>query len=355
MKKFPKPWFRPERGVWYVTLAGKQHNLGENKDEAFRAYHALMGKEPKALSSDSVLGILDRFLKWCHQNRKPRTYEWYQWRLQEFATHLKNAGLISLTVSGIKPFHLDDWLQPKSEWSSGTKHGMAKAVQRAFSWAAKRGHIDRSPIAHYEKARAGKRTEIVLPDDFTAILSHANPAEFRDLIETAWETGARPQEMTAIEGRHVDLKHGRWIFPPDESKGDIWPRIVYLNAKALEITRRLMKKHPTGPLFRNSKGAAWGPFSVNNAFRRLQLAMGRTKLQEPPQDARLARKLAMKEGKKYCLYTLRHSWADRALKSGLDALTVAILMGHRDPSMLTKVYQHLSQSPDYLAAAARKL
>ncbi len=57
---------------------------------------------------------------------------------------------------------------------------------------------------------------------------------------------------------------------------------------------------------------------------------------------------------KYSLYLLRHSWATRALQSGLDALTVAVLMGHSDPSTLSKVYQHLAHNPDYLKSQAEK-
>ena len=65
-------------------------------------------------------------------------------------------------------------------------------------------------------------------------------------------------------------------------------------------------------------------------------------------------KLAKEHAPKYCLYTLRHSWATHALAKGIDALTVAILLGHRDPSTLAKVYQHLSQSPEYLREQARR-
>jgi site-specific recombinase XerD len=52
------------------------------------------------------------------------------------------------------------------------------------------------------------------------------------------------------------------------------------------------------------------------------------------------------------LYALRHSWATNALKNGVDALTVAILMGHRDPSTLARTYQHLSHNPEHLLAQA---
>jgi hypothetical protein len=38
----------------------------------------------------------------------------------------------------------------------------------------------------------------------------------------------------------------------------------------------------------------------------------------------------------------------------VDALTCAILMGHRDPSTVSKVYQHLSQSPDFLRGQAKR-
>lgn len=30
--KYPKPWYRPARGVWYVTIDGKQFNLGPVAD-----------------------------------------------------------------------------------------------------------------------------------------------------------------------------------------------------------------------------------------------------------------------------------------------------------------------------------
>jgi len=33
--RFPKPWYREPRGLWYVTLGGKQHNLGADREQAF--------------------------------------------------------------------------------------------------------------------------------------------------------------------------------------------------------------------------------------------------------------------------------------------------------------------------------
>jgi integrase len=74
------------------------------------------------------------------------------------------------------------------------------------------------------------------------------------------------------------------------------------------------------------------------------------------QEARrkLANRSACSLVPNYSLYALRHAWATHALQRGVDPLTVAILMGHRDPSMLARVYQHLSLNPNHLLQQARK-
>jgi hypothetical protein len=101
MPHFPKPFFKKGRGVWYVEIERKQHNLGPDEDEAFRRYHQLMAKpRPKAVSADSVLGIIDVFLEWCSTHTRPDTYRWYRDRLQEFAAQIDR----SLTVGQLRPY-----------------------------------------------------------------------------------------------------------------------------------------------------------------------------------------------------------------------------------------------------------
>jgi integrase len=404
-----KPFYKPSRDTWYVEVGGKQHSLGRHPEhlpkpkkparkggdwnpppEIREAYHRFMS-EPAAAevvavapapAGNSLLGVFEKFQDWVEGHRKPETAEWYRWRLQEFVTYLKGQGLAHIAVADLKPFHLDDWLaKKKPQWASGTRHGMARAVMRALSWAVKKGHIRTSPVAHYEKPRAGKRKVVLSPERFEEIRQLVNEP-FRSLLEVTWETGCRPQESLAVEARHVDLENGRRVFPPDEAKGETWPRVVYLPDHALAITRRLMAEHPTGPLFRNSDGLPWTTDAVNCGFQRLQVALGRKRIQElglvPSKLPRirgadrrdlarrrqhlaavLARRkeilrLAVRHGKKYCLYVLRHSWATHALTRGVDALTVAILLGHRHPGQLASTYQHVSEAPEYLREQARR-
>jgi integrase len=389
MAHSPHPFFRRPRKLWYVEIHKHQYLLGKHPEgapppkknkkglwtppkpilEEFRrvmAEHYSQELPVKARPQPErpmVAEVLERFLAWCNEHRAAETYEWYRWRLQLFDQSLVDK---SLLVTDLRHFHLDKLLADHPGWSSGMKHGACRALMRAFRWAKKKGHIDTNPLADYEKPRPGKRTVVIRPEQFEEIVSLAGSQNFKDLLEVTWETGCRPQESLAVEARHVDLPNQRWFFPPDEAKGEEWPRIVYLTETALVITRRLMDERPEGPLFRNRDGNPWTPFAVNCAFRRIQIRMGTRILKAegllPAPDKALTKwqrrqqleKLATKEAPKYCLYHLRHSWLDRALKRGLDVLTCAILMGHRDPSTITKVYQHLSQSPEYLRDAARK-
>ena len=209
-------------------------------------------------------------------------------------------------------------------------------------------------VADYEKARPGKRNKVISSETFAEILSFGGCEEFADLLIFTWETAARPQESLVVEARHIDLKNSRFVFPPDEAKGEQWPRVLYLTEKAQEIIRRLLLKHPEGQLFRNTDGLPWTTEAVNCGFTRLQIKMGTKQLvglglmpkrakkgTATPQKRKAFLKLAKQHAPKFCLYTLRHSWATHALAKGIDSLTVAILLGHRDPSTLAKVYQHV--------------
>jgi len=386
MPRHPKPWYWQARRCWCVTLHGVRHNLGPDKAAAFDQFHRLMTqpKEKRVVRGDSLVAIIDAFLEWSRKHRSPHTYEWYRYRLQRFAEIHPH-----LNASQLRPFHVQEWLNSLDGLSSGSRRNHCRAIKRTLQWAFQQGYVDHNPIAHLEQPAGGKREQVISPAEFETMLTLIPDQDFRDLLLVTWETGCRPQESLGVEARHVDLTHSRWVFPQTESKGGI-PRIVYLTGSALDITRRRMARFAQGKLFRNSNGQAWTTDAVNCAFIRLQIKMGRQEMQKrgievkesavrelarrlaPTRLAagvpvakskselfgearrKLATRLACSLAQKYSLYALRHSWATHALERGLDSLTVAVLMGHRDPSTLAKVYQHLSHSPVYLLEQAQR-
>jgi integrase len=73
----------------------------------------------------------------------------------------------------------------------------------------------------------------------------------------------------------------------------------------------------------------------------------------------LARRRAVNEsarqaGVRLNLYAFRHSRITEALVNGLDAVTVSVLAGHQDTTMLSRHYAHLTQKHEHLRQAARK-
>ena len=386
MPHFPKPFYRKPRKLWYVQIDGVQHNLGPDEAAAFTAYHDLMRmpKEKRTAPADSVVLIIDAFLDYTQKHRAADTYEWYQSRLQLFARRYPD-----LLVSDLKPFHVQDWIDSYPNLSSGSKRNFCRSIMRAMRWAEKQGRIDKSPIAHFEKPAGGKRERVISDVEWQDLLTLVPDENFRDLLVVTWETGCRPQESLIVEARHVDLQNSRWVFPVSESKTDL-PRVIYLTDAALEITKRLMERFPTGPLFRNSAGKPWTTDAVNCSFIRIQIRMGLRVMNEQgieiaksqveifakslnptrkvkgkivpksktamTEEARtkLRYREAVKHAPKFCLYTIRHTWINRMLISGVDALTVAILAGHSDPSTLAKCYQHLSQNPRFMLEQAKR-
>jgi integrase len=387
MAHFPKPFFKKARGVWYVEINRRQINLGPDKDKAFHQYHQLMTAPPErtqTVRGDSIVSVIDAFLEWCQKHRSPDTYEWYRSRLERFAKRYP-----TLTTTELRPYHVQEWIDGMESVSSGTKRNYCRSVKRAMRWAKRQGYIDRNPIADMEQPKAGKRETVISQKDFDGLLGRIPDRSFRDLLITTWETGCRPQESLRVEARHVDLANCRWVFPESEGKGDLL-RVVYLTDRAVEITQRLLLQYPEGKLFRNSNGRPWTTEAVNCAFIRLQIKIGTEAVQKRGEDLderevrefakllsptrvvrgvavpkterdlylearrKLRYRLACQLAPKYSLYVLRHSWATHALERGVDALTVAVLMGHRDPSTLAKVYQHLAHNPSYLREQAKR-
>jgi integrase len=327
----PKPWFREDRQAWFVTINGERHNLGPDEKQAKRKYHELMAApEPKPSSAQpdnalSVAEIFEKFFDWSQKHRAEKTYEWLQYRIQMFITAL--GGSATMAVAALKPFHVVEWLDKHPTWSGNYRHGIIRAIQRPFNWAVKLGYIDVNPIRHVEKPQPTRREQVITPEQWPAIRDHYHHGDpFRDLLEFAWETGCRPQEIKKIEARHVQMAAHRVLFPKDEAKGKKRPRVIYMTPRAEAILANLLALRPTGLLFLNADGAPWTSYAINCRFCRLKKHLGT----------------------KYGLYAARHGFATRKLEEGIDHLTVAAWMGHADATMLARVYSHVGERDTYL-------
>ena len=349
MARASRPWFRSERQSWCVCLRGKLYNLGLHPDDfpaprkqkgrwnvpqpiLDRYQEVQSGKVTQTVRSGLLVAeVFEKYLDWCQKHRSPRSYEWYQNHIQSFLDSTSDA---RLTTDELKPYHVIEWVDAKPTWGDMHRRGAITAVQRAFTWAEKMGHIQKSPIRHIEKPAPKRREQVLTSIEFDALLIHVRDEAFRDVLVFCWETGCRVQEVRIIEAKHFKAERGRVELPPAQAKGKRRWRLIYLTEKAVTILTRLASANPEGPTFRNTKGNPWTAMQFNNRFCHLQ----------------------PKVGVKYALTSFRHSYATRLLESGCDHLTVSALMGHASGSlMLSDVYSHIGAKTDYLRSELLKV
>jgi integrase len=198
-------------------------------------------------------------------------------------------------VEDLKPLHVQQWLDQKRKksekrvWSNGHCRGVITALKGGFNWAVRMEMISKNPLLGLEKPAPSSRERFLTGKEFDALLAAVKSAAFKCLLQMTWYTGARPQEIARLEARHVRGDHA--VFPKDESKGKERERVIFLVPEAQAIIKKAIEKYPTGPLFRNTRGAAWTKNAISQTFGRLEEELG----------------------EQFCLYTIRHSYAHHAL------------------------------------------
>lgn len=382
MSRPNKPWFRKSNKRWYIWFEGKQVNLGPDKKAAQKQFHELMARsesrEQTRTTKLTLPELVDHFLEWVQRNRAADTYEWYRYRLERLCRKYPN-----VVAERLHPYHVEQWISDY-DLSVTSRRNYIRATKRCFRWGKSQGYLNTNPVADLEAPRAENREVALLPHEFERMLTFVRNQRLADLLRVTWLTGCRPQESLIVEARDIDFANQRWVLSTSRSKGKRISRVVYMTEPAATIVRRLAKEFPTGPIFRNSTSKPWLPESVNCAIDAIQVRMGKAEMQRlglaisdeamaalipklKPTKTEKGRsrhktaaelrceakeKLTIRQARslapRYSLYALRHSFATNALRNGVDSLTVAVLLGHQDPSTLARVYQHLNQNPDHL-------
>ncbi len=326
MPRQPKPYLRKQTQSWYCSIGGRQISLGKNRESAFEKFHELMANQDQVKNDlTTIYELSQAYLDWCKANRKPTTYARHLYFLKSFICKIGKR----LRPSRLKVHHVAKWHEGLGVGST-TQNDAIGIVQRMLNWAVEQEYLYRNPILGMKKPRRKRRDIFYTPEQWAQVREHAREplVSFLDFL---YLTGCRPLEARSIETRH--LHDDLVIFPTDESKGELEPRVIYLVPEAQKILTLLADEQPNGVLFRNSRGRPWTKDSINGRLTRISKIVG-------------FRVIA---------YGARHSWATQALtEGGVDPISVAHLMGHRDPTMVSRVYSHLSRNPEFLRQQAKK-
>lgn len=319
-----KPFFRKSHKSWYLQVGKRQVRLAESRDEAFRKWHEMeSGATSRSTAGPTVTSAIEEFMADLTANSSARTQEWYGMFLPLIKA--------DKPLDALRPIDVTRVMNARPAWGQNTRHNFVRACKRLTRWARIQGLIAVDPLADMVKPTPVAREDFLTSEQMARIEAVLPDGPLLDLLVVAWDTGLRPQELFALEARHVD--GDRITFRASEGKGKR-VRVAYVGTdRAMAILKGLSGIYRTGPLFRNTMGNPWCSSSVKCAFRRIEKAVGfRTHLG------------AFRKG--YCT---------EGLKNGVDTVTMSHLMGHASTAMVSRVYAKVHHDQEHMRNAARRV
>ena len=344
----PHPVWHDECHEFYIRIqvggTRKRLWLGTQEDAAKRKAKALLRKMargklvlPQSGSTQrtSADGQLDvrieelshRYLTCVMETLAPTTFDARRRILRVFIQWIGPCMVSSITRLKLEEYYA--WARrthPRSP-NGGNEH--LRHVKTMLRWGEETG-LCTCPVRKFPKISYQQPdTKRVSLEDLRAFMEVA-PADVRDIVTFGLLTGLRPQEICALERRHVRTdSEGKLYLQIEKHKTsrtarNPTPRSVPLSADADEIVRRQMANHPFGQsVFVNADG---GPYAARVLHRRID------------------RWCEVAGVPVFCPYALRHTFASLQAEAGVNVLALAGLMGHTTPRTTAR---YVSNSDDF--------
>lgn len=358
MSRAARPWFRKTHMEWFTTIGGRQVRLHVKDPNDFEAALAAFVKitgrlpDPEPAPPDpspppppdpppvappararTVAEVAAEFLA----KKKPKVGA-DCWKV--YSTVL-NAWLVPVfgprAVGSLAAEEVEEWAdEPRpvrgskdlAQWSSSTRHDYLGVVMTLMKWAG-------CPLPLKRPPKESRGADAVLSDaQFLAVLKHAGPGDFGDLLRVLRETGARPQEVARLTAEAVDWGNACTRVREHKTARHGVARVVHFNAAALAILTALRAKHGTGHLFRGRDNKPYTKDAIGQRMRRI----------------------SERSGVHATAYGLgRHTFATAALVAGVPPAVVAALLGHKGTAMLDRHYSHVAGQAQVLRDALAKM
>lgn len=319
--RIPKPWLRKSTGHWYVTLDGKQTDLGTDKRAAHAEFARLMvsrGRGPQSPGRLTVAQLCDTWLASVTpklSRTTERSYRHYAGSLSNYCGGLR--------LVDLRGYHVTGWLD-SHQWSQASR-SLAVAVAKMVSrWGHGQGYLDSDPLARVPKPEIPRRIPTTL-EEFENLLIRLPPWAAQALLFLRL-TGLRIGELCAMQIEGCNLSAASF-----GTRGKTGERICVMSNAACDLLRHVIGDRTRGPVWRGGNGQPLRPHALQKTVRRYR-------------RGELAHVVP---------HGMRGLFATEALRAGVDGLLVARLLGQKGTRMLAKHYANLDDEA-MLKEAAEK-
>ena len=238
-------------------------------------------------------------------------------------------------AESITTTELQDWIDEMAEdreWTGGTRNRFKSTLSTVFREGMRAGKVNVNParlvrrskeslgrvrfLSFEEEAKLRKAIAATLPGR----INDEGESAFAQL-DIALHTGMRKSEQFTATWDQVDPENG-YIYLSITKNGT--DRFVTLNSAAVEVLKRLKKRHQElglpldSTLFHSKRDGL-----IKNPRKWFATALEQAEIKD------------------VTWHTLRHTFASRLVMAGVDLKTVQELMGHKTIAMTAR-YAHLA-------------
>lgn len=251
-------------------------------------------------------------------NRSPKTRRLYRYALEKFVSFCVAERVTRLC--DVTPEHLEAFRLRRLSggYAPATEEAVMRAVRRFFAWLEKTGAVFSNPCRDLIIPRPERKLLYVPDEEEIARLLEQPDAEspvgLRDqaLLETAYSTGARLVELSALNRSDADLANGLLRLSGKGGK----TRMVPLGRESVTRIKTYLREGRPALLKGRTSEALW----INQRSARL----------EGPGIEDLVKKYAHQSGIPSPLtpHGLRRACATHLLQHGAHPAHIQLLLGH---------------------------
>ena len=332
----------------------------DNGDSIFRYISAPTQKELSAklrqltesykgvdLTEESNMSLsvwLDKWLDELAATLRPSTLKGYRCSLElHVKPHLGAKPLAKITAADLRSLYrtLQETgrISPREGQPPGlsgrTVHGIHTTLHHALKTAMEQNLIPNNPAAEVDPPKfTGAPMKILTEAQLESFMKAIEKDEFwHDFFYTAVTTGLRRGEICALRWEDFDKKQGTLHIRRTLHKEKGKPYTTG-DTKTYAGTRKIVLPPSTAQLLRKRKKAALTEWIFPNPLNPEQPTA--------PSTAYNRLKALLKEAglPDIRFHDIRHTFATHALSSGVDAKTLAGILGHTKASFTLDTYTH---------------
>jgi len=336
------PWVVVWRNPWTKSRRTKAFE-SEEQARAFEQTQKELAQKEKTLLRRSrkrqtsegkvcVRELIESYFRIVHTN--PVTIRQGLYHAAHVLSIFGNRQASKLTLQDILKF---SEAQKMRGLTQSTINRRVSILRTAMNWGANNGLIKENPLRDLRMPRAkAQRIAPPTPDEAKAILAAAAP-HIQRVILLGLYAGPRigPSELFRLTWHDVDFTRAILRMPNAKKGSHDEYREIPIRAQLLPMMKAWLRKDM-------EKGIefviSYGGRKINSVGQGWRKALRR---------AGVMRRIRP--------YDLRHAFATYALVGNADIGAVAQIMGHSDPSMILKTYQHVQDTQRRAAIEANIL